>query len=196
MRESVGCGAGFYNGRKKWVPRAVVPAESRKRVPRAGVTVAPLLVGKKARGREKEGSDACEEEEKGAKTGTTGAPVAVGGVPPAVTLAAANALSVRKVKDGRATMGGGAVPHILGQAQIKSREGWKFTKENQVLMLVGQVQPRKKDLISEQGYKFLELMGQAHFNPEQIATCFKMLMGPDKFAIIPIRQWDPGGIYL
>ena len=64
-------------------------------------------------------------------------------------------------------------------------------------MLMVQVQPRKKkDLISEQGYKFLELMGQAHFNPEQVATCFMILMGLDKFAVIPIRQWDPGGIDL
>ena len=59
-------------------------------------------------------------------------------------------------------MGGGPVPNILGQAQIKRKEGWKFTKENQVVMLVGQVQPKKKDLVSEQGCDILECIGQAN----------------------------------
>ena len=190
VRESVGCGADLDDGRKKRVSRAVVPAKSRVAAGPLGVMVTPLQVGEKARGREKEGSNgnAGEGEEKGAKTGIAGAPVAAGVVPPTATQVAADALSMKKVKEYGATVGGGPVPNILGQAQIKRKEGWKFTNENQVLMLVDQVQPRKNDLISEQGYNILELMGQAHFNLEQVATCFIILMGPDKFAVLPIKQ--------
>ena len=84
----------------------------------------------------------------------------------------------------------GSLSAQMDQAHIKA-------ERNGGLPQLGPSHITKEQILSfTESHYFSELMGQAHFNPKQVATCFMMLMGPNKFAVIPIRQWDPRGIYL
>ena len=91
----------------------------------------------------------------------------------------------------------GSFSALMGQVHIKAERNGGLAQLGPIFIILGQAHVTREHILSfKEHLYFSEFMGQAHFNREQVGTCFMMLMGQDKSVISPVRQWEPGGIYL
>ena len=107
---------------------------------------------------------------------------------------------MRKENEAGAEMDGstwGSMSTQMDKAHIRAVRKGGLPQWGPIFIILGQAHITKKQKLSCKGsYYFSELIGQAHFNPKHVNTYFLLSLGLDKFVESPIKQWDPGGIYL